>query len=84
MKKKYIKPEVRFENLSFNTAIASCDYIYSTSCGNTSIENFGRPFEDSEDPGTIYITTPGVCNTEKYCYHMPYELFPTSDKFANS
>lgn len=83
MKKNYKKPRVMFENLAFNTAIAACDYIYTTNekCNTSSLD--GKPFYDEEDPDAIYIADIIPCNTIKYCYHGPTDPIPT-EKFINS
>ena len=72
-----------FENLAFNTAIATCDYIYTTNekCNTSSPD--GKPFYDEEDTATIYIADMISCNSIFYCYHGPNGPIPT-EKFINS
>ena len=82
MKKNYKKPRVMFENLAFNTAIAACDYIYTTNekCNTSSPD--GKPFYDEEDTATIYIADMISCNSIFYCYHGPNPI--PAGKFSNS
>ena len=69
MKRKYEKPNAKFENLEFNAAIATCDFIYTSDCtflpGTDDI-----PFMDP-DIGVKYFTKDtNVCGSYFYCYHI--------------
>ncbi len=69
MKRKYEKPNAKFENLEFNAAIANCDFIYTSGC--TELTGQGDiPFMDPE-VGDKYVTTdPSICDSYFYCYHI--------------
>lgn len=69
MKRKYEKPNAKFENLEFNAAIATCDFIYTSDC--TFLPGTDdRPFMDP-DIGVKYFTKdPNVCGSYLYCYHI--------------
>ena len=71
MKKKYDKPQIAFEDMTLNTAIASCGAYYVEEC--TPIVDFGPPF--ASPGGEIYVTRdPLICkNGEFFCYHVTAE-----------
>ena len=79
MKKKYTKPEVLFEHMEFNTAIASaCDWQAVTDCidADPTNEYFDAPIsvKDPEDPGSVMVLIAnGIdgCRTSQTCYHVP-------------
>lgn len=79
MKKKYVKPEVLFEHMEFNTAIAStCDWQQITDCmdADPTDDIFEGPIhaKDPENPSdTMVLIAHGIsgCITKQECYHVP-------------
>ena len=76
MKKNYKKPRVMFENLTFNTAIATgnCSMIISTNCNwvlpsaSAGLPDCSQELKGVED-GYIYVDELG-CKTTYICYHI--------------
>lgn len=79
MKKRYIKPQVMFENYAFNTAISACGYIISGECEEM-VNTSEIPYEDIYVPGIVYILDLSICNSIKGCYHVSAN--PVADKIA--
>lgn len=81
MKKNYKKPRVMFENLTFNTAIAtgSCSMIISTNCNwvlpsaSAGLPDCGQQLKRVDD-GYIYVDEVG-CETIYTCYHINAQGF---------
>lgn len=71
MKKKYEKPQIAFEDMTLNTAIASCEAYYLAEC--TPIGDYGPQFVSPG--GEIYVTEDtSICqNGEFFCYHVTAE-----------
>lgn len=71
MKKKYEKPQIAFEDMTLNTAIASCDTYYSANC--TPIGDYGPKFVSPS--GEIYVTEDTkMCDSGAFfCYHVTAE-----------
>lgn len=71
MGKKYKKPRVMFENLEFNSAIASCKFAYASNCGyvlNASTEEMCVQMVEHTESDKVYIGE-GSCRYYGYCYH---------------
>lgn len=74
MKKTYEKPMAYFEDMSFDTAIASlCDWIYTTTC-NTQLSgtDHGECMQFGPDINTKWFTADTVVceDGECICYHI--------------
>lgn len=77
MKKKYVKPEIMFENMNLNTAIASCEAYIVTNCKYWDSANDaydGIPYFWKE-MNTIFIDGDDLegsqCQSGYYCYDIP-------------
>lgn len=71
MKKKYDKPQIAFEDMTLNTAIASCESYYLAEC--TPIGDYGPSFVSPS--GEIYVTDDtSICASGAFfCYHVTAE-----------
>lgn len=76
IKKSYKKPEIVFEHMEFNTAIAStCEWQAITDCqdavpGDEYFQgNFLMP--DDSGPGTLQLFDQNSCAISYNCYHVP-------------
>ena len=80
MKKKYEKPQIAFEDMTLNTAIASCEAYYVTNCTawNASDDIYdGIPYF-STIMNQILIDAENLqgsgCETGFYCYDIPMQI----------
>lgn len=75
LKKKYIKPMVAFEDMQLNSAIASCDIVYTTESACSTLmdglEGSSYPIQVGGPDGfTFFNLSYTICkNGEYYCYH---------------
>lgn len=79
MKKKYVKPVIMFENMNLNTAIASCEAYYVTTCEywDSNKDTYdGIPYYWKEI-NEILIDGDDLqnsgCSTGFYCYDVPMQ-----------
>lgn len=76
MKKKYDKPQIAFEDMTLNTAIASCEAYYVDNCvyfDSNNDEYDGIPYF-VPSTNDIFIdadmTSGSGCTSGFYCYHV--------------
>lgn len=72
MRKKYQKPQILFEDMTFNTAISACTAQIATGC--QTIDTDKGPVTPTEMEGEdLIFFIKGIigCEMEFECYHVP-------------